>query len=112
MNNFSKRVISGFLFVVILTACIFIHPFCFFGLFFVINIIGILEFAHMASVTHIKINRVMCLITGSALFTAGFLDNYLTNGFREGYLYFFILISNYSHQFEYPAISLLFSEEL
>lgn len=27
-------------------------------------------------------------------------------------LYFFILISNYSHQFEYPAISLLFFEEL
>lgn len=91
MNNFSKRVISGFLFVVILTACIFIHPFCFFGLFFVINAIGILEFAHMASVTHIKINRVMCLISGSTLFTAGFLDNYLANGFREGYLYFFIL---------------------
>lgn len=88
MNNFGKRTISGFLFVVILTACIFIHPYCFFALFFLINIIGILEFAHMAQVISIRINRPMCLICGSALFTAGFLHNY--QAYQEGYLYFFI----------------------
>ncbi|MEG0796063.1 MAG: phosphatidate cytidylyltransferase [Odoribacter sp.] len=88
MNNFGKRTISGFLFVMILTACIFIHPLCFFTLFFIINIIGILEFSHMANIIHIKINRPLCIICGSALFTAGFLDNYLN--YREGYLYFFI----------------------
>lgn len=90
MNNFAKRAISGTLFVVILTGCIFLHPIAFFALFFIINIIGILEFGHMAKVTSIKINRPMCLIAGSTLFTAGFLDNYLANGFKEGYLYFFI----------------------
>lgn len=89
MNNFWKRSISGLLFVVLLTACIFIHPLCFFALFFVINIIGILEFAHMAQVIHIQINRTLCIICGSALFTASFLHNYL--GFQEGYLYFFML---------------------
>ena len=68
-----KRAISGLLFVVILTACIFIHPLCFFALFFIINIIGILEFAHMAQVISIRINRPMCIICGCLLFTAGFL---------------------------------------
>lgn len=83
-----KRAISGLLFVVILTACIFIHPYCFFALFFIINIIGILEFSHMTEVINIRINRPMCLICGSLLFTAGFLHNYY--GYAEGYLYFFI----------------------
>ncbi len=83
-----KRAISGLLFVVILTACIFIHPLCFFALFFIINIIGILEFAHMAQVISIRINRPMCIICGCLLFTAGFLHNY--TGHREGYLIFLI----------------------
>lgn len=81
-----KRAISGLLFVIILTACIFIHPLCFFALFFIINIIGILEFAHMAQVISIRINRTMCIICGSILFTAGFLHNYI--GYKEGYLLF------------------------
>lgn len=83
-----KRAISGLLFVVILTACIFIHPLCFFALFFIINIIGILEFAHMAQVIHITINRPMCIICGCLLFTAGFLHNYI--GYKDGYLFFMI----------------------
>lgn len=90
MNNFVKRVLSGFLFVVLLTGCIFIDPLAFFALFFIINIIAILEFAHMASVIHIKINIPMCLICGSLLFTTGFLDKYLEGGFQDGYLYFLI----------------------
>lgn len=88
MNNFSKRAISGLLFVVILTTCIFIHPYCFFVLFFIINIIGILEFAHMSQVISISINRPMCLIAGLLLFTAGFIHNYY--GYTQGYLLFFI----------------------
>lgn len=113
MNNFGKRTISGFLFVVILTACIFIHPLLFFTLFFVINILGILEFAHMAQIINIQINRPMCLICGSALFTAGFLDNYL--GYREGYLYFFMttfvmsaweLYRKHSHAFQNLAFGI------
>lgn len=87
MNNFIKRAISGLLFVVILTACIFIHPLCFFALFFVINIIGILEFAHMAEIISIRINRPLCIFCGSLLLAAGFLHNY--TGYTEGYLYFF-----------------------
>lgn len=83
-----KRAISGLLFVVILTACIFIHPLCFFALFFIINIIGILEFAHMAQVISIRINRLMCIICGSLLFTAGFIHNY--TGYKDVYLLFMI----------------------
>ena len=87
MNNFGKRAISGFLFVVILTACIYIHPFCFFALFFIINIIGLLEFSHMAEVIHIRVNRTMCILSGSLLFISGFIHNYF--GYKEGYLFFF-----------------------
>ena len=90
MSNFIKRAISGLFFVVILTACIFIHPLCFFALFFIINIIGILEFGHMAGIAHIKINRPMCLIAGSLLFTAGFLHNYI--GYFDGYLFFMLAV--------------------
>ena len=74
MNNFGKRAISGFLFVVILTACIYIHPFCFFALFFIINIIGLLEFSHMAEVIHIRVNRTMCILSGSLLFISGLVN--------------------------------------
>lgn len=88
MNNFGKRVISGLLFVIILTGCIFLHPICFFVLFFIINIMGLLEFSKMASRSEIYINNPMYLICGSMLFTAGFLHAYL--GYREGYLLCFI----------------------
>ena len=80
MNNFGKRAISGFLFVVILTACIY-------ALFFIINIIGLLEFSHMAEVIHIRVNRTMCILSGSLLFISGFIHNYF--GYKEGYLFFF-----------------------
>lgn len=91
MSNFGKRVISGFLFVVILTGCIFIHPIAFFALFFIINILALLEFSHMAARVDIQINNPIYLITGSMLFTAGFLDAYVqeTNGYA--YLVCFIL---------------------
>ena len=59
MSNFVKRAISGLLFVVILTACIFIHPVCFFALFFAINVIGILEFSHLAERVQETLNRPM-----------------------------------------------------
>ena len=39
VSNFLKRAISGLLFVVVLTGCIFIHPICFYILFFIINIL-------------------------------------------------------------------------
>ncbi len=89
MNNFVKRVISGFLFVALLTGCIFIHPIAFFVLFFCINIMGLLEFSHMARKIEIHINNPMYLTCGSMLFTAGFLDAYI--GYRDGYLWCFIL---------------------
>lgn len=88
MNNFSKRIVSGLLFVIILTACIFLHPVCFFILFLIINIIGLLEFANMVKIINFKLNLPLCLIAGSALFTAGFLDNYV--GYNNGYLFFLI----------------------
>ena len=88
MNSFIKRAISGLLFVVVLTACIFIHPLSFFVLFFAINIIGILEFSDMAKVTNIRINVPLCLLSGCMLFTAGFLHSYME--YKEAYLFFFM----------------------
>lgn len=88
MNNFVKRAISGFLFVVILTGCIFLHPICFFILFFIINILGLLEFSRMAGRKAIFINLPVFLVCGSMLFAAGFLHAY--TGYRDGYLYFFV----------------------
>ena len=89
VSNFLKRAISGLLFVVVLTGCIFIHPICFYVLFFIINILGLLEFGRMARHMNIHINPFFCIVCGSVLFTAGFLHNYI--GYKDGYLYFFIL---------------------
>ena len=86
-----KRAISGLLFVGILTACIFTDPLCFFALFLIINIIGILEFAHMAQRMNIRINRPVCVLCGCLLFTAGFLHNYIS--YRNGYLIAFQISS-------------------
>lgn len=91
MSNFVKRAISGLLFVVILTACIFIHPVCFFALFFAINVIGILEFSHLAERVQVSLNRPMCTVCGSLLFTASFVHNY--TGYWQGYLVFMVAMS-------------------
>ena len=81
-----KRAVSGLLFVVILTACIFVHPLCFFALFLVINVLGILEFARLAERLQVRMNRPMCLVSGVLLFAASFLHNYW--GYEHGYLFF------------------------
>ncbi len=90
VNNFVKRIISGLLFIVLVTGCIFLHPVSFFILFFCINILGLLEFIRIVKPLDIHINIPVCLICGATLFTAGFLDNYI--GYEKAYLYFFIAI--------------------
>lgn len=108
-----KRAISGLLFVLILTACIFIHPWCFFALFLVINIAGILEFARMVKAINVHINRPMCIICGSLLFAAGFLHNHY--GQEKGYMIFFTatlilgiceLYRKHTHGFQNLAFSI------
>ena len=89
VSNFLKRAISGLLFVIVLTGCIFIHPICFYILFFIINVLGLLEFSRMARHMNVHVNLPFCLICGSLLFTVGFLHNYI--GYKDGYLYFFLL---------------------
>ena len=86
MNNFVKRIISGFLFVALLTVCIFVSRWAYFALFIVINIIALLEFAEMVRVLNIKINKPMFLLCGSALFVAGFLA--LEYDYTKGYWWF------------------------
>ena len=89
VSNFLKRAISGLLFVVVLTGCIFIHPICFYILFFIINILGLMEFSQMAKHMNIHVNLFFCILCGSVLFTVGFLHNYIN--YKDGYLYFFLL---------------------
>lgn len=89
VSNFLKRAISGLLFVVVLTGCIFIHPICFYILFFIINILGLMEFSRMAKHMNIHVNLFFCILCGSVLFTVGFLHNYIN--YKDGYLYFFLL---------------------
>ena len=38
----------------------------------------------MAEVIHIRVNRTMCILSGSLLFISGFIHNYF--GYKEGYL--------------------------
>ena len=89
VSNFLKRAISGLLFVVVLTGCIFIHPICFYILFFIINLLGLMEFSRMAKHMNIHVNLFFCILCGSVLFTVGFLHNYIN--YKDGYLYFFLL---------------------
>ena len=89
VSNFLKRAISGLLFVIVLTGCIFIHPICFYILFFIINILGLMEFSRMAKHMNIHVNLFFCILCGSILFTVGFLHNYIN--YKDGYLYFFLL---------------------
>ncbi|MDL2283086.1 phosphatidate cytidylyltransferase [Odoribacter sp. OttesenSCG-928-G04] len=88
MNNFTKRSLSGLLFVVILTGCIFLHPVAFFVLFFLINILGLLEFSNMVKKLNVSINVPIYLICGCVLFTAGFLHTYLKQW--DVFLVFFV----------------------
>ena len=89
VSNFLKRAISGLLFVVVLTGCIFVHPVCFFALFFVINVLGLVEFHRMAGRMEVRENLVFSLLCGCLLFTSGFLHAYV--GWRDGYLVFFLM---------------------
>lgn len=89
MSNFWKRALSGLLFVAVLTGCIFIHPICFFVLFFIVNITALLEFSRMSKQLGAHINLPLCLICGSLMFTSAFLHT--TLGYRQGYILFFFL---------------------
>ena len=77
------------MFVAILTGCIFIHPVCFFVLFFIVNVAALLEFGRMAERMGIHINLPMCLLCGAVLFSSGFVHTY--TGYRGGYILFFLL---------------------
>lgn len=71
-----------------MTGCIFLHPICFFVLFFVVNVLGLREFSAMTKRMGVHVNLPMLLLCGSLLFTAGFLHKYAD--MRDCYLFFFI----------------------
>lgn len=87
MSDFWKRALSGGLFVIILTGCIFIHPACFFVLILFVNGAALAEFTRMARHLGVSIHRKLCIICGTLMFSSGFI--HISTGWREGYIFFF-----------------------
>ncbi len=89
LNNLLKRTVSGALFVLLLTGCIFLHPIAFLILCCGIGVIGLAEFSKMALHLDIHIRKGWFLPAGALLIAAGFTDAYRHN--NSGYLLFGIV---------------------
>jgi phosphatidate cytidylyltransferase len=86
VSNFWKRALSGGLFVAAVTGAIFSSPYCFYALFLLFIIVGILEFERMARRLDIHVALPTGLAGGVLLFTAGFLHNQAGERYSDLYL--------------------------
>jgi phosphatidate cytidylyltransferase len=86
LNNLLKRTVSGALFVLLLTGCIYGHPVAFLILFCGIGVLGLAEFSRMASHLNASVCKGWFLPAGGLLVAAGFADAYRHN--NAGYLLF------------------------
>lgn len=79
-NNFTKRVLSAIVFSFILIGGTLLHPLSFFSLFFIIIILGLLEFYKLVEVAEIQpqyltgILLSLVIFTGNYLFARGLVD--------------------------------------
>ena len=71
-NNFIKRVLTAIVFSVILIGGTVSHPISFFILFFVIVILGLLEFYKLVEVAEIEPQYLSGIVLGAIIFTANF----------------------------------------
>ncbi len=85
MKNFTKRTITGLIYVMIIAAGIILHPFAFASVFAIITLIGLTEFYNVASSDHTQPWKYPGVIAGVILFIANFL-------YASGYIQLFHLI--------------------
>jgi phosphatidate cytidylyltransferase len=86
LKNFFQRTITGIIYVIILAAGIFLHPFAFAFVFAGITAIGLAEFYNLATTEQIRPWKFTGIFSGVALFIANFL-------YASGYIQLTILIS-------------------
>jgi len=99
LNNFSRRSITGIVFVLVLGGAILLNPISFFALFGVIVALGITEFYKLLDSTHLKANKTFGLLSGLLFFS-------ITCLYAAGFLnasWFWVMV---------PIISLVFISEL
>lgn len=68
LNNFYKRSLTGFVFVLVLGGGILINSFTFFALIGIIILLGLLEFYRLLSGTQLKANKSLGLAIGMMFF--------------------------------------------
>lgn len=73
MKNFTKRTITGLTYVIIISACIILHPFAFASVFSVITVIALTEFYNIAPLNHAKSWKYPGILAGLILFITNFL---------------------------------------
>jgi phosphatidate cytidylyltransferase len=86
LKNFTKRTITGLTFVIIICACIILHPFAFASVFAVITVIGLTEFYNLTSSVNTHPWKYPGVIAGLILYITNFL-------FASGYIHLQILLS-------------------
>lgn len=91
MSSLKLRTLSGIVFVLLITGCIFIHPILFFALFSLIEFVALTEYMNMCNRVNIRPNRFFVYVSGLLIFTSGFLDFHF--GFKFTYALALISIS-------------------
>ncbi len=72
-NNFTKRVLSAIVFSFLLIGGTLLHPLSFFLLFFIIIILGLLEFYKLVEVAEIQPQYFSGILLGMVIFTGNYL---------------------------------------
>ncbi len=69
MSNFWQRTLTGILFVVVILGCVWAGRWPFFGLLFVINVLGLWEFTGLFNKNGYSLSRWPVLVSGISVFT-------------------------------------------
>ncbi len=73
MKNFTTRTITGLTYVIIISACIILHPFAFASIFAFITVIALTEFYNIAPLDSTKSWKYPGILAGLMLFISNFL---------------------------------------
>ena len=75
MNNFVKRTLSGFIFIVLIVGSILLSRYSFAAVFAVVCGLAVREFHKMTNTNDVKVNLWLALVGGIILFTSSFLHS-------------------------------------
>jgi phosphatidate cytidylyltransferase len=73
LKNFTTRTITGLTYVLIISACIILHPFAFASIFAVITVIALTEFYNIAHLDNAQSWKYPGILAGLILFISNFL---------------------------------------